>query len=114
MCSALSFKLSSIGLRSWSLTMKYTANGVDQARLAAGLGLAAEVSDVDVERVRGKAEVVTPDALEDDRARQHLARVAQEELEQRELGARQLDRAPTALDVACAQVERNVGERQDF
>ena len=40
-----------------------------------------------------EAEVVAPDALEDDRAREHLARVAQEELEQRELGPGQLDRS---------------------
>ena len=50
---------------------------------AARLGLAAQVADVDVERVRAEAEVVAPDALEDDRAGQHLARVAQEQLEQR-------------------------------
>ena len=43
------------------------------ARLAAGLGLAAQVADVDVERVRGRAEVVAPHALEDDRPREHLA-----------------------------------------
>ena len=39
-----------------------------------------------------RAEVVAPDAVEDLRARQHLARVAQEQLEQQELGAGQLDR----------------------
>ena len=39
-----------------------------------------------------RAEVVAPDALEDQCAGQHLARVAQEQLEQRELGAGQLDR----------------------
>ena len=43
-----------------------------------------------------EAEVVAPDPLEDDRARQHLPRVAHEELEQRELGPRQLDRPAAA------------------
>src|SRR5207253_11245082 len=42
----------------------HAANRVDQARLPARLGLTAEVPDVDVERVRGRAEVVAPDALE--------------------------------------------------
>src|SRR5690349_21661424 len=69
------------------------ANGVDQPRLAAGLGLASQVADVDVERVRGETEVVAPDPFEDDRTRQDLTRVPQEELEQRELRSRQVDQA---------------------
>ena len=88
------------------------AHRVDQPRLAAGLGLAPQVADVDVERVRGEAEVVAPDALEDDRPRQHLARVEQEQLEQRELGARQLDPLLSARDLARARVELEVGEAE--
>src|SRR5262249_30770649 len=61
------------------------AHRLDQPRLAVRLGLAAEVADVDVERVRRQAEVVAPDALEDERASQDLARVPQEQLEQVEL-----------------------------
>ena len=76
------------------------------------LGLAAEVPDVDVERVRGRAEVVAPHALEDDRSREHLARVAQEELEQRELGSRELDRASPRLHLAGPEIELEVGEAQ--
>ena len=49
------------------------AHGLDQTRPAAGLGLAPQVADVHVERIRREAEVVAPDALEDDRAREHLA-----------------------------------------
>ena len=42
------------------------AHGLDQPRLAARLGLAPQVADVDVERVRRVPEVVAPDPLEDD------------------------------------------------
>ena len=45
------------------------ADGLDEPRLAVRLGLAAQVADVDLERVRGRAEVEAPDALEDQRAR---------------------------------------------
>ena len=74
------------------------ADRLDQPRLVALLGLPAEVADVDVERVGAEAEVVAPDALEDHRPGQHLPRIEQEELQQRELGARQLDRIAAAVD----------------
>src|SRR6266700_3929842 len=79
-CSALS-----TCPRSWLRTTRKTtseatttANAshcLDQAWLAAGLGLASQVADVDVERVRREPEVVAPDPLEDQRPRQHLAGV---------------------------------------
>src|SRR5512133_1311580 len=72
------------------------AHRVNQARLAAGFGLPPQIADVDVERIGSEAEVVAPHALEDDRARQHLARVAQEQLEEREFRPRQLDQAAAA------------------
>src|SRR6476660_1854853 len=90
------------------------ANRVDEPRFAAGFGLAPQVADVDVERVRREAEVVAPDALEDDRTGEHLARVAQEQLEQRELRSRQLDRATVAMHVARAEVERDVCEGENL
>ena len=88
------------------------ADRVDEPRLAAGLGLAAQVADVHVERVRAEAEVVAPDALVDHRAREHLARVAQEQLEQRELGARQLDRLAVARHLARPRVQLEIAERE--
>src|SRR5215218_9897880 len=88
------------------------AHRLDEPRPAAGLGLAAQVADVDVERVRGEAEVVAPDALEDDRAGEHLARVEQEELEQVELRARELDRLAGAPRRPLAGVELDVGEAE--
>src|SRR5581483_10538114 len=65
-------------------------HGVDQARLAACLRLPAQVPDVDVEGLRARAEVVLPDALEDELARENPARVLEKELEQAELRAGQL------------------------
>src|SRR6185312_4798707 len=89
-----------------------TAHGVDQPGLAAALGLAPQVADVDVEGVRREAEVVAPDALEDQRPRQHLARVEEEQLEQRELGPRQLDPLAAARHLARAGIELDVGEAE--
>jgi hypothetical protein len=88
------------------------AHGVDQPRRAAFLRLSPQVADVHVERIGARAEVVAPDALEDDRARQHLPGIPQEQLEQRELGARELDRRVAAPDLARSEVELEVGEPQ--
>ena len=82
------------------------AHGVQEPRLAALLGLAAQVAHVDAERVRARAEVVAPHALEDLRARQHLARVLEEQRQQLELGARELELARAAPRLPGAAVER--------
>src|SRR5262245_2197628 len=89
------------------------ANGVDEPRTAALLRLPAEVPDVDVQRVGGRAEVVAPHSLEDDRPRQYLARVAEEELEQCELGPREIDGRIAASHLARPEVELEVREAQD-
>src|SRR5437016_12527653 len=65
-----------------------------------------------VERVRAVGAVAAPAALEDDRPRQHLPRVPQEELEERELGPRQLDQLAAAPHLARARVELEVGEAE--
>src|SRR4051794_27059265 len=88
----------------------HAAHGVQQAPLASGLGLAAQVADVDAQRVRRRAEVVAPDALEERRARQHLARMLEEELEQRELGLGELDAARAATDLVGRAIEHEVAE----
>src|SRR6187549_944026 len=85
---------------------------VDEPRRSVLLGLATQVSDVDVERVRAGTEVVPPDALEDDGAREDLPRVPEEELEQRELGPREIDRTLATADLARAEVELEVREAQ--
>jgi D-alanyl-D-alanine carboxypeptidase/D-alanyl-D-alanine-endopeptidase (penicillin-binding protein 4) len=87
---------------------------VQQPRVARGLGLAAQVADVDLERVGRRAEVVAPDAVEDHLARQHLTGVVHEQLEQQELGARQLDPPRAAVDLVGARVELEVREAQDL
>ena len=58
------------------------------------------------------AEVVAPDPLVDLRAGEHLPRVAQEELEQVELGARELQPPLAAGRLARRRVERQVREPQ--
>src|SRR5262249_50540743 len=82
------------------------AHGLDQPRLTE---LAAQVADVDLERVGARAEVVAPHVLEDLRAREHLARMLHEQLEQEELGAGELDRALAAGDRVAGRVELQVG-----
>jgi hypothetical protein len=89
------------------------ANRVDEAAVSSGLGLAPEVPDVHVERVRRRPEVIAPHALEDDRAREHLAWVPQEELEERELGAREVDEFPRTADLARSRIELQVTEAED-
>src|SRR5204862_7276098 len=89
------------------------ADGLNQPRSAAGFRLAPQIPDIDVERVRARAEVVAPHAPEDEAARQHLARVAEEQFKQRELGSRELDRLGPARHFACAEIELEVGEAQD-
>ena len=76
--------------------------------------LAAQVADVDVDDVAAGVEVDAPHRVEELLAREHLARVAHEVLEQRELAARQVD-----LDVVAARgdaglgVEREVADGHD-
>ena len=66
------------------------------ARLAAGLELAPQVGDEDVDGVRRRERVVAPDLLEQALARDDEALVAHQVLEQLELALGQLDRALAA------------------
>src|SRR2546423_5940162 len=96
----------------YELVPKYVADAADRVQepwLSAFLRLAAQVAHVDPERVRGRAEVVTPNVLEDRRAREHLARVAHEQLQQQELGLGQLDQAVSTADLVSDRVELEVG-----
>src|SRR6476660_2316991 len=100
------------GYESSRLAQRVTdaSHRLDQAWLAARLGLASQIADVDVKRVRREPEVVAPDPFEDQRPRQHLARIEHEELEQRELGPSQLDQLPVALDLARRRIELDISE----
>src|SRR5215210_760095 len=57
----------------------HAADSMDEPRVAQ---LAPEVADIDLQRVRARTEVVPPDAVEDQRPGEYLARVPKEELEQ--------------------------------
>ena len=87
------------------------ANGVDQPRLAVLLELAAQVADVDLERVRARAEVVVPDAVEDHRAGQHLPGLRRNSSSSRNLGlVSSILREPRRT--SRAGVHRQVGEAE--
>src|SRR6187200_1336001 len=88
-------------------------NGVDEPRRAALLRLSTQIPDVDVQRVGRRSEVVAPHALEDDRPRQHLARIAEEELEQRKLCTGEVDRRVSASHLTRPEVELEIRETQD-
>src|SRR3954465_5571334 len=82
----------------WGLAedVAHAADGVDQPRFVADLGLAAQVADVDLERVRRGREVEAPDLVEQPAALEHPARVPHECLQQGELGPGEADRAGPA------------------
>src|SRR5882724_4778877 len=89
-----------------------SADRLDQPRLAALLRLAAQVTDVDLERVRTGPEVVAPNRLEELGAGEHQPRVTQQVLEQRELCLGQLDRPLPARYLPGGGVKPQVGIAQ--
>src|SRR3954453_6676128 len=88
------------------------ADRVQQARLAAGLELAAQVGDEDLDRVRLRERVVAPDLVEQPLARDDDALVAHQVLEQLELALGQLDRAVAAKHLVRVRIEIEVGDDQ--
>src|SRR5262245_15300821 len=100
-------------LRSLAKCVPNTSHGVDQAGLALGLQLPAQVRHVDLERVGAGAEVVAPHLLEDARAAEHHARVVHEQLQQAELGPRELQLALAPAHLHRLQVEHDVAELED-
>src|SRR3954447_18414411 len=89
-----------------------SADGVQQARLAAGLELASEVRDEDLDRVRRRERVIAPDLFEQALAGHDDALVAHEVLEQLELALGQLDRALAARDLVRVGVQREVADHE--
>ena len=85
-----------------------------QPGLAPALGLAAQVADVDGQRIGPRVEVVAPDPVEDDLAGEDLAGVAQQELEEVELDPGQGERAVSPAGLAGSRVELQIGEAQDL
>src|SRR4051812_26535523 len=88
------------------------ADGVQQARLAARLELAAQVGDEDLDRVRLRERVVAPDLVEQALARDDDALVAHQVLEQLELALGQLDHPVAAQDLVGVGVELEVGHHE--
>src|SRR5262245_1485965 len=86
---------------------------MDEAGLAVVLELVAQLAQVHVERIRRPAEVISPDTFVDERAREHLAGIQQEQLQEEELHARELDSARTAVHFERPSVEREVGKSKD-
>src|SRR4051794_25596466 len=97
-----------IGMCSSTEHVSRAADGVQHARLAPGLELAAQVGDEDLDRVRRRERVVAPDLLEEALARHDDALVAHEVLEQLELALGELDRAIAARDLVRVRVQRQV------
>ena len=77
-----------------------------------GLRLPSQVADENLQRVRCKAQVVAPHALEEGRPGQHLPRMEHEQLEESELSARQVDRAAGTSHLARDRVELEIREVQ--
>ena len=72
---------------------------MQQPGLPLGLELSAQVPEVDVDAVRRLAEVEAPDLLEQVGAGQDLPGMAEERLQDGELGTRQPDRPVAAPDL---------------
>src|SRR5262249_8166176 len=87
-----------------------SALGVEQARLASGLELAAQVGDEDVDGVGLFEGVVAPDVLEQPLARDDQLLVAGEVLEQLELAVGELDLALATLHLAGVGVDDEVAD----
>src|SRR3954451_15761396 len=85
---------------------------VQQPRLAAGLELAPQVGDEDLDRVRLREGVIAPDLVEQPLARDHDALVAHQVLEQLELALRELDAALAAVHLVRVRVELQVARGQ--
>jgi hypothetical protein len=87
-------------------------DGVQEAGLAFGLQLAAQVGDEHLDRVRGREGVIAPNLVEQALARDHDALVAHQVLEQLELALGQLDRALAADHLVRVRVQRQVADAQ--
>src|SRR3954452_18197888 len=99
-----------MGIRLRTQHVPRPADGVQQARLAARLELAAQVGDEDLDGVRGRERVVAPHLVEQPLAGDDDPLVAHQVLEQLELALGQLDRAVAAQDLVGVGVELEVGD----
>src|SRR3954447_7109832 len=101
-----------MGRRSSTQDVPRAADRVQQSRLAAGLELAPQVGDEDLDGVRLRERVVAPDLVEQPLARDDDALVAHQVLEQLELALGELDVALAAADLVRVRVEREIARGQ--
>src|SRR5713226_6113618 len=90
------------------------ANCLDQTRPAAQLELVAQVLDAHVDQVRIAEVIEAPDILQDLLAREHLAWMPQEELEQLVFARGQLQQIAVATGFALARHHLDILKAQDF
>ncbi len=83
---------------------------MNQARLAAGFELFAQIADVDLDHLGFAAEVVPPDPFENHSAIEHLVRVLEKEPQEFVLGCRERDPARTAPPFPQGRIQAEVGE----
>src|SRR5947209_17995576 len=96
---------------SFAKHVTHPTNGVDQSRLAVGLGLAAQVTDVHLERITRRREIETPHLLENAAARQYPSRIGDQHLQQSEFGAGKADLPLPAGHFAGYRIKAQVRER---
>src|SRR5438552_8255429 len=90
------------------------ANCLDQTRPAAQLELVAQVLDAHVDQVRVAQIVEAPHVLQDLLAREHLARMTQEELEELVFARGQLEQVAIAPGFARARHQFDILKAQHF
>src|SRR5712692_9515219 len=88
------------------------AHGVDHSRLTGGLELLPQVAHVDFDDVGFAIEVIPPGLFQDLLAREHPARIAQEQRQQVVLFSRQVDDSVAAARFAAGFIQHQVGEAQ--
>src|SRR5437660_12830458 len=89
-------------------------DGVDEARLAGGLGLSSQVTHVYLEGVGRGLGAVAPDAIEDELAGEDRTRVSEHELQQEELCRGQPDEAVAPLRLAGVDFQGQISEAEDL
>src|SRR3954447_14268394 len=101
-----------MGRRSSTQDVPRAADRVQQSRLAAGLQLAPQGGDEDLDGGRLRARVVTPHLVEQALARDDDALVAHQVLEQLELALGELDAPVGAVDLVRVGIELEVARGQ--
>jgi hypothetical protein len=87
---------------------------VEKSGLAVRLESSAQLADGDVDDIRDRIALNTPDGLEELIAFEHLTLVTQEVLQHIELQRRQLDGAIAAADLVRSDVHDKVGAVEDL